>query len=168
MSVRTHRGFGGAVNAIRREPFTADDGRIQDDRGAVRQQRKRLLHREKEALHIDVEDRVVVLLSDLAEAGIRRNTGIREHYIGPALLLLDFGEEPIKIAKVRHVSLYTGYISADLLYRRSQLPIAPRYEDIRAFVHNLLRHGEANATIATSNECNFSSSLPIYFSLVVI
>ena len=48
-------------------PFAGDDGRIQDDRGAIRQQRQRLLHREQEAFHIDVEDRVIVLLSDLAE-----------------------------------------------------------------------------------------------------
>ena len=33
--------------------------------------------------------------------------------------------------------------------------MAPRYEDVRAFVHKLLRGGKANAVIATRNECNF-------------
>ena len=48
-----------------------------------------------------------------------------------ALLPLNLCEEAIKIAEVRHVSLYAGYISSDLLYRRSQLRIpAPRYEDV--------------------------------------
>jgi hypothetical protein len=35
-------------------------------------------------------------------------------------------------AKVRHVALYAGYISSDLLYRRSQLRITtPRYQPRR-------------------------------------
>ena len=49
---RTDRGFGGAINTPVGQPFTGDDGRIQDDRGTIRHQRKRLLDREKEALHI--------------------------------------------------------------------------------------------------------------------
>ena len=42
-----------------------------------------------------------MLLSDLAEGGIGRNTGIREHDIELALLPLDLCEEAIEIAKVR-------------------------------------------------------------------
>src|ERR1700730_8369612 len=125
-----------------------------------------LLHREKEAFYIDVEDRVIELLSYRAEGGILRDTGIREHNIKLALLPLDLCEEAIKIAKVRHVSLYAGYISSDLFYRRSQFRIsASRDEDVRAFVHKLLRRGEANAAIATSNECNFSFKLAHLFLL---
>src|SRR5439155_18931406 len=96
--------------------FAGDNGRIQDVRGAIRQQRKRLLHREKQAFHIDVEDRVIKLLSYLAECGIFRNTGIGEHNIEPTLLSLDLREEAIKIAKLRHVSLYPGYISSDAVF----------------------------------------------------
>jgi hypothetical protein len=82
MSVRTNaRRLWWRYKHIRREPFAGDDGRIQDDRGAIRQQRKRLLHREKEAFYIDVEDRVIELLSYRAEGGILRDTGIREHNI---------------------------------------------------------------------------------------
>jgi hypothetical protein len=56
-----------------------------------------------------------------------------------------------------------------IAYRRSQLQItAPRYEDVRAFVHKLLRGGKANAVIATSKECNFLQAYPYIFSLVVI
>src|SRR2546426_3557400 len=163
---RTHGGFCGAIDTIRREPFAADDGRIQDDRGTVRQQRKRLLHREEQAFHIDVEDRVIVLLGYLAEGRILRNTGVREHNIELALPPLDLCEEAIKIAEVRHVSLDAGYIPSDLLYRRSQLRItAPRYEDVRAFVHKLVRCRQANAAIATSNECNSSLKLTHVFLL---
>ena len=47
----------------------------------------------------------------------------------------------------------------------SQLLItAPRDEAVGAFVHKLLHRGKANAAIATSNECNFPSSLFMYSS----
>src|SRR6058998_814639 len=105
----------------------------------------------------DVEDRIILLLSDLAEGGIGRNIGIREHDIELALLPLDLGEEAIEIAKVRHVALDADHIRPDVLDRRSQLRItAPRDEDVRAFVHERLRGRKANAAVADSNECDFS------------
>src|SRR5437773_12063600 len=161
---RTHGGFGGAIHTIRRQPSAGDDGRSQDDRGTVRHQRKRLLHREQEPFHIDVEDRVIVLLGDRAEGSILRNTGIREHDIERALLPLDLCEEAIEVAEVRHVSSYAGDIPPDLLDRRRQLRItAPRDEDVRALVHELLRRRQANAAIATSDEGDFPFELPHVF-----
>ena len=56
-------------------------------------QGKGLLHREQEALHIEVEDRVKVLLGDLAHRGKAGRTGIREDDIELALLSLDECEE---------------------------------------------------------------------------
>src|SRR5882724_11001695 len=98
-----------------------------------------------------------MLLSDPAQTGEIGATSIREHNIELALVSLDLREEAIKITKVRHVSLYAGYIASDLFYRRSQLRIpAPCYEDVRAFVHKPLCSRKANAAIATSNECNLS------------
>jgi hypothetical protein len=35
--------------------------------------------------------RVVVLLGDLTEGGVRRDTGVREHNVEPSLLPLDLG-----------------------------------------------------------------------------
>src|SRR5262245_23567466 len=97
----------------------------------------------------DVEDRVIELLGELADGSILRNTGIGEHNIALALLSFDLRQEAVKIANVSYVSLGTGYIFSNLLYLRSQLRITPGYEDIRAFVHKLLRGGKANAAIAT-------------------
>src|SRR5258708_20455126 len=109
---------------------------------------------------MDVEDRFIELLGDLAEGGIFRNTGIREHNTELALLQLDLCEQAIKIAKVVHVSLYARYISSDLLDRRCQLRVtARRYEDVRAFAHKLPRRRKANAAIAARNEGNFSFKL---------
>src|SRR2546427_1226818 len=155
---RAHGGLGGVVHAPLRRSYTASDGRIQDDRGTIRHQRKRLLHREQEALHVDVEDRVVVLLGDLAEGGICRHTGVREDNVEPALLLLDLGEEAIEIAKVRYVALDAGNVASDFLDRRSQIT-APRDEDVRALVYKLLRRRKANAAIATGNERDLAFEL---------
>src|SRR5262245_19949854 len=163
---RAHGGLRGASDASRRRPFAGADGRIQDDRGAIRQQRKCLLHREKQAFHVDVEERVIVLLSYLAERGKLRNTGIREHDIELALPPPDLRQETIKIAEVRHVSLDAGHISSDLLARRSQLRMtAPRDEDVRAFAHKLLRGRQTNAATAASNDCDFSLKLTHVFLL---
>src|SRR5262245_28942580 len=157
---RAHGGLRGASDASRWRPFAGADGRIQDDRGAIRQQRQRLLHGEKQALHMDIEERIIVLLSYLAEWGKLRDAGIREHDIELALLPLDLGEEAIEVAEVTHVSLDAGHIASDLLDRRRRLGLtAPGDEDVGAFLHELLRRGQANAAIATRNECDFSFKL---------
>ena len=75
-------------------------------------------------------------------------------------------EEAIEIAKVRHVAPYACHISSDVLDRCRQLRItAPRDEDVGAFVHELLRRRQANAAIATSNECNLPFELAHVFLL---
>jgi hypothetical protein len=62
--------------------------------------------------------------------------------------------------KVRHVSLDAGNIVADGPDRRQPRLTAPRYEDVRALMHKLLRCRQANAAIAASNEGNFPFQLP--------
>jgi len=48
----------------------------------------------------------------------------------------------------------------------SQLRIAaPSYEDVRAFTHKLVRRRQTDATIATSNERDFSIKLGHVFLL---
>ena len=69
-------------------------------------------------------------------------------------------EEAVQIAQVRHVALDAGDMAADCLDRRRQLRLpAPRDEDVRAFVHKLLRRRQADAAIATGHEGNFSFKL---------
>ena len=79
---------------------------------AVGQQRKRLLHREEETFHVDVEDRVIELLSYFAERSILCYTGIGEHDIELALLFSNLPEETIKVGKIRYVSLHPADISS--------------------------------------------------------
>src|SRR5271168_431619 len=71
-------GFGRAINTIRCQPFASDDGRVKNNGGAIRHQGKRLLHREEQALHIDVEDRVIKVLGYRPKRRIFRNTGVGE------------------------------------------------------------------------------------------
>src|SRR4029077_12176439 len=74
--------------------------------------------------------------------------------------LVDLCIETIQVAKIRHVSLYTGYISADLLYRRSQLCFtAAGNEYIRAFADKRLCRSKTNPASPTSNECDFAFKL---------
>jgi hypothetical protein len=72
-------------------------------------------------------------------------------------------KESIEIVEIRHVSSDAGYISADLLYRCSQLRLTPSgYEDVCAFVYKLLRRGQTNAAIAASGERDFAAQFSIF------
>src|SRR3989442_5321818 len=165
---RAHGGLGGVVHAPLRRSYTASDGRIQDDRGTIGHQGKRLLHREQEALYVDVEDRVEVLLSDLAQGCKLGPTGIREDNIQLALLALDVCEEPIKIAEVRHVALETADISSDLLYRRRQLRItAARDKTYAPSFTNSFDVARPMPLLPPVMSAVLPSSLPMTFSSVV-
>src|SRR2546422_5774694 len=158
---RAHGGLGGVVHAPLRRSYTARDGRIQDDRGTIGHQWKRLLHREQEALHVDVEDRVEVLLSDLAQGRKLGPTGIREDNIQLGLLALDVCEEPIKIAEVRHVALETADISS-AASSRSRRPVMKTYAP--SFT-NSFAVARPMPLLPPVMSAVFPSSLPMTFSL---
>jgi len=93
-------------NTPLREPLAAEDGRIQNDRAAIGHQPKRLLNRDQKALHVDGEDRVVVLLGYLAERSQLRSARVREYDVEPAFLALYLREQAIEIAEICDVSLH--------------------------------------------------------------
>src|SRR5499427_6383811 len=157
---QAYGGLAGAGNATRPQPLAGADGGVQDDRGTLRQQRQRLLYCEKQAFHVDVEERVVELLGDRTQGRQPRDTCIGEDDVEPALLALDLGEQAIEIVKVRHISSDGGDVAPDLLDRRRQLELTPACDkDVGAFVDELLGRRQTNATITTGNECNFSFEL---------
>src|SRR5262249_30689406 len=152
--------LGGAVSAVRPQPLARDDGGVQDDRGAVRQERQRLLYREQEAFHVDVEDRVVELLGDRAQGRIPRDAGVGEDDVKPALLALDLGEQAVHVVEVRNVATDGGDLASDLLDRRRDLGLRPAGdEDVATFVHEPLRRREADAAAAARNESGFPLKL---------
>src|SRR5579863_3535115 len=73
--------FGRAINAYTWEALDGGDRCVQDDRCPVVQHRKRLLNREKEALHIRIEMQVVELLVDTTEPRQLCDAGIREYHV---------------------------------------------------------------------------------------
>src|SRR5712671_419022 len=96
-----------------------------------------------------------MLLGYLAQGCKLRETGIREDDVDFAFLSFDLCEEAIQIVQVRYVSLYAGDVLPDLLHRRSQFFLtAPRDENVRAFVHKLLRRRQADAAVSARDQCN--------------
>jgi len=149
-----------------RQSFAAADRCIQDDRSSIRKQRKRLLHSKKKTFHVNVKDRVKNFLGDVTEGGILGSAGVGEHNIELILLSPDLSEEPIEIAKVRRVSIYSGHVFSYLLNRSAQFRIpAPRYEDKRAFFHRVLRGSKTDSASGGSDGCDFSFKLAHGFLL---
>src|SRR5262249_35198789 len=166
---RTHGGFCSAVNTIRRQPFTGDDGRVQDDRGAVRHQRKRLLHREKQAFHVDVEDRLIELLGYLAEGGIPRDAGVANTISSlPFSLLI--------CAKRRSRSLRSDTSPwTPVTFLPISLTAAANSDSRRPVMYtyapsltNRFAVARPMPLLPPVISAIFPSSLPIWFSLVVI
>src|SRR6266852_130891 len=123
----------GAVHAVGWKSLAADDRRVEDDRRAVGHQRKRLLHGEQQALYVDVEDRVVELVADLAEGRVPRDARIREQDVEPPLFTLDLAEEAVEVGMVRNAAPDTGDVVPDLLDGRRQLRLtASSDEHVRA------------------------------------
>src|SRR5882724_10951089 len=145
--------LGGAVHAVGRESLAADDRRVEDDRCAVRHQRKSLLHGEQHALHVDVEDRVVEFFGDLTDGRVSRDAGIREQDVEPPLFPLDLGEQTVEVAEPRNIALDSSDVATDLFDGRSQLGIPPSSDEhVCALTGELLRRRQANSAIATGHE----------------
>src|SRR5262249_44714383 len=121
------------------------------------------------AFHVDVEYLLVKIFCYLAKAGILRHAGIGEHDVEPAFLVLDLREQAIEVVEVRHVSLKTGCISADLVDRRRQLRLAaPRYEHGGAFLHELPCSRETDAAVPSGYQGDLSRKLAAQAALVSV
>jgi len=67
-----------------------------------------LMRREKEALHIDIESRVIVLPRLSCEGSKFRNARICENNSSLPFSRLNLCEEAVQIRQVRHVSCYAA------------------------------------------------------------
>jgi hypothetical protein len=95
-----------------------DDGRIENDRPPSGISGSAFCTVKSRPLTIGVKERVVVLVSYVAQRRHWRNTRIRKDNVELSVLPFDLGEEPIQITEVSHVSLDARYIFSSLLYRR--------------------------------------------------
>src|SRR5262249_50318305 len=118
------------------------------------------------ALDVGAKRAVKQLFADCTKRSAFRETCVREEDVDAAFELLHCLEQAVEVCEVRDVALNSGDGLADLLDGGVKLTLAAaRDEDVRAFAHKLLRRREANAAIATSNECNFSFELTHVFLL---
>lgn len=125
-----------------------------------------LLHREKDPVHIYIEDGVIQFLVIESSPRIPREAGIGEHNVKLALVPFDLREQAIEIGKFRYVSLYASYIASDLFYRPTQLRLPPSCdENIGACVHKLLRR--CSGTCAGSDTAKHRM-LPLFSTLLRI
>ena len=93
----TNRCFRRAVNAEGFHANRGDDRGIQDDLSPILKQRKRFLNGKEQALDVDVEDLVEVLLRNGAQRGKSSSAGVGENDIEMPFLLLDRRIESIQI-----------------------------------------------------------------------
>src|SRR5882724_9571630 len=93
-------GFRGRVDAEGREALDVGDGGVQDDGSAVGHQRKSLLHREQDALDVDVEGGVEMLFGDGAEGDEIAEAGVGEDEVEASLVVADLRVDPVKVGKL--------------------------------------------------------------------
>src|SRR2546422_394410 len=153
---RAHRRLGGAVDAGGLEALGGGDGRVQDDRAAILKQRQGLLHREEQALDVGAERRVELLLGDRAERRENAGAGIGEDDVDAPFLAPYRRIETVQVRELRDVPLHAGGLLADLPHRDIQLALtATGDEDVRAFLREPARGGEADAAVPTRDDRDF-------------
>jgi hypothetical protein len=70
-----------------------------------------------------------------------------------ALLFLDGGVEAVEVGKLRHVAEHARHVAPDGLHGRVEFGLAAaRDEHVRAFGHEALRGGQADAAGAAGDE----------------
>ena len=74
---------------------------VEDDRGAVVQQRQRLLHREQRALDVGAEGAVEVLLGDLLQGGELAAAGVGEQHVERRRRGAIASYEPVEVGRGR-------------------------------------------------------------------
>jgi len=98
-----------------------------------------------------------MLLSYLAESGIFRNTGIREHNIELALLRLICAKRRSRSPRL-DTSPGTPVTFLAISFTPQPAPYhGARYEHVSSFVHKLFRRRKTDAAIATSKQLTKSS-----------
>ena len=121
----------------------------QDHRGAVPQQRQRLLHGEKHTFHIGAEGASVMLLRDRAERHELPIAGICKNDVDVCVLLLDGVVELVDVAEIGHVAAHAGYPAVDLFQRRVERVLPTAGDEHRcALASEGLGGGEADAARA--------------------
>src|SRR6266404_4986626 len=151
---------------IRQADF-ARHRRIDDDRGAVIQQRQRFLNREIHAFRIDVEKFVVQAFRRRREWRELVNPRVREQHVDFSEFLQDRSVEFVQISRLGDVRSHSNHVLADLLYRLVQrFLVAPGNHHARAFLVKPLRRRQSDAAVSPGYNCYFSFE-SLHYSLPI-
>src|SRR5829696_755823 len=111
---REERGLTRRVDARIRETDVRDDRRVEDDGGAVGEERQRPLDGEVGALEVDAHGPVEELLGRLFERRELCDAGVDEEHVHAAVPLPDGVEQPVDVGEARRVRAQRQDLAADL------------------------------------------------------
>src|SRR5277367_6677705 len=94
---RTDRCFRGAVDAERGDAFGAGDGAVDDDGGAIAQERQGFLNGEEDALHVDAKFLIELGFGDGAKRSKCAAASVGKNNVEMAFLFFDAGEEALEV-----------------------------------------------------------------------
>ena len=161
----SYRRFGCGIDAEIFRTCAAGRGCGQYDRSAIAQHRKRLLHREEDALHVGIERALIMFLRDRSELQELTSASIGKQYINLRMLLLDRIVKPVDIGEIGRVTLHAGHIATNCLYSGIErfLP-ATRNEYGGSLCCKCFCGREADAACAACYHYNFVFKLVHYLS----
>jgi hypothetical protein len=127
-----------------------------------------LLNREKEAFHVDVEDRVIDLLADRFQRASFTAPAFANTISSLPFSLLICAKRRSRSSRFDTSPCYADDVSSNLLYRRSQLRLtAPVMKTNAPSFTNCFAVARPMPLLPPVMSVIFPSSLLMYFSLVV-
>jgi hypothetical protein len=142
------------------ETFYRSNGPDHDDRCAIVEQWQRLLNRKQRSAHNQVEARIEVLLSNLAQFGGFALASARKQNVDLAFLLLDRIEQTVEVIEIGRVAAHTGHVLADQLDGLIERLLPPaRDEDVGTLFDEALGSRQRQAARSTRDDCDLTSKL---------
>src|SRR5215510_14508692 len=148
-----NRGLTGRDGRGCRPSFPRANGRIDNYRGAFREQRQGFLNREVNPFEIDGYHPVEVLLCNLFERQEHAITCIYEDAVQVPELLLDRGEHRVEVGEIADVRANGQTSGSKRLLSRLQQPLIQAADsDARALSLEFLRCGQPDPAVAAGDK----------------
>src|SRR3984893_2425728 len=146
-------------------PQHVRDRRVQDNRTAVFEEGKGLLHCKEQPLHVHVEGLVKMGLSSYRERCDCPRARVREENVDVTMFLFPDCIEPVQIFQLRDVAHDRRHVSLDEGCGLLQLFLSsPGDHDVRTFFHEALGCGQANPAASACDNRDFSRQ---FLSMVI-
>src|SRR5215813_6386622 len=147
------RGLAGRDGRGRRPPLARANGRIDDYRRALPEERHGFLNREVSPFEIDGDHLVEALLCHLFEQQELAVTCIYEDAVQVPELPLDLGEHRVEVGEIANVGANGETSGSKRLLSRLQRPLIQAADgDARALSVEFLRRGQPDPAIAAGDK----------------